>query len=117
MKVVLEFTPEEFKANAGKTIDELFSPKAKTAPSKKQAEEVEEEEETEEDEETDEEETEEEEETEVDDDLIKTKISALSKKGKQASIKKVFAKYKCTTISGLKTKDYAAFYAELQKIK
>ena len=123
MKILIEFTPEDFKAKKGLSLDELLNGKAGAkAPTKKkpvkEEEEEEEEEETEDEEEDEEEETEdEEEESEVDDDLIKTKIASLSKAGKQASIAKVFAKYKCKTVSGLKQKDYEAFYADLNKIK
>lgn len=123
MKIIFELTTEEFKENGGKTLEEILISKgttksaAKKKPAKEKAEEEEEAEEEEAEEEEEEEEADEEEETEVDDDLIKTKIASLSKKGKQAEIKKLFTKFKCTTVSGLKTKDYEAFYAGLNKIK
>jgi|SRR6478752_8183432 len=124
MKITFELTTEEFKANGGKTLEEILIAKGtgkaavkKTSKKEEEEEAEEEEEETEETEEEEEETEEEEEGGEVDDDLIKAKISTLSKAGKQAQIKKVFAKYKCTTISGLKQKDYDAFYADLGKIK
>ena len=116
MKIVIELTPEDFKAKKGLSLDELLNGKAGAkAPTKKKP--VKEEEEESEEEDEEEETEDEEEESEVDDDLIKTKIASLSKAGKQASIAKVFAKYKCKTVSGLKQKDYEAFYADLNKIK
>src|SRR6478752_1960741 len=107
MKITFELTTEEFKANGGKTLEEILIAKGTGKAAVKKTSKKEEEEEAEEEEEG----------GEVDDDLIKAKISTLSKAGKQAQIKKVFAKYKCTTISGLKQKDYDAFYADLGKIK
>jgi hypothetical protein len=121
MKVLLEFTTDEFNACQGLTLAEMIEGKKTKAPVKKSKpknEDVEEDEETdedvEEDEETDEDETEEE--PEVDDELLRNGINAAVKAGNKEKVATLFAKFKAKTIAGLKEAHYEKFYAGLKPL-
>lgn len=112
MKVILEFTQEELKAVAGKTIGDLINGSGKAKAPTKKKEEVEEDEELEEDEDTEEAELDDDE-AEVDEMMIKEAINKATKAGNTEKVRALFAKFKAKTVAGLKTEHYDKFYAAL----
>jgi len=116
MKIILEFSTEDFKANLSKTLEELFisstEKKATKKTSKKAEAAFEEEEFGDVENESDEEESEDEE-SEVDADMIKEAVGKAVSAGNKAKVAALFTKYKAKTISNLKEAVYAKFYNEL----
>jgi hypothetical protein len=116
MKLILELSLEDFKANKGKTLEELLQGKggAGKKPAKAKVEEDEEEDfgsegEAEEDEA-------EEDSDEVSADMIKDAISAAVKAGNRAKVEALFKVFKAKTVSGLKEEKYDEFYTRLKPL-
>lgn len=120
MKIVLEFTVEDFKANQNKTLAELLTKSSEKAISKtggkKPKDVLDEEEEVDLDEEEEVDEETDEEESEIDDSMIKTAINAATKVGNTEKVRALFTKFKCKTLSGLKTEHYEKFYNALKPL-
>jgi ABC-type Zn2+ transport system substrate-binding protein/surface adhesin len=121
MKIILELTTEELKANSGKTLAEILAVKgAKVATkkgNKKDADdEDEDEEEADEVDADDEDEDAEEEADEVDADMIKEAIGKAVAVGNKAKVAALFAKFKAKTVANLKEANYGKFYDSLKPL-
>jgi hypothetical protein len=107
MKLILELSLEDFKANKGKTLEELLQGKggAGKKPAKAKVEEDEEEDFGSEGEAE-----------EVSADMIKDAISAAVKAGNRAKVEALFKVFKAKTVSGLKEEKYDEFYTRLKPL-
>jgi hypothetical protein len=121
MKLVFELSAEDFKANKGKTLDELLngggSKKTTKKPVKKEEDDEdadENEDDTDDDEDADEDEDNSDD--DVDADMIKEAISQAAKAGNKAKIEALFKTFKAKTVSGLKEAQYTKFYTQLKPL-
>lgn len=122
MKLSIELTTEEFKANKGKTLDELLNggdKKAATKKPTKKEEDEEEEDDTDADEDADEEEegdADDDSDADIDADMIKEAISQAVKAGNRVKVEALFKTFKAKTVSGLKEAQYTKFYTQLKPL-
>lgn len=121
MVLTLSISTEEFKANKGKTLDELLNggaiKKATKKPVKKDEDEdtdEDEDEDTDEDDEADEDEDDTD--SDVDADMIKEAISQAVKAGNKVKVENLFKTFKAKTVSGLKEAQYTKFYTQLKPL-
>jgi hypothetical protein len=121
MKLVLEFTTEDFKAKKGLTLDELLNgggKKPTKKPTKKEEADDDEDEDAEEDTDDEDEDADEDsdEDSEVDADMIKESISQAVKAGNKVKVEALFKEFKAKTVSGLKEAQYVKFYTKLKPL-
>jgi len=119
MMFTMEFSAEDFKANKGKTLDELINGGGKKATKKPVKKDEDEEDETDEEEGDDEDSDEEEgddEDSDIDADMIKETISAAVKAGNKVKVEALFKEFKAKTVSGLKEAQYVKFYTKLKPL-
>ena len=109
MMFTMEFSAEDFKANKGKTLDELINGGGKKATKKPVKKDEDEEDETDEEEGDDED-------SDIDADMIKETISAAVKAGNKVKVEALFKEFKAKTVSGLKEAQYVKFYTKLKPL-
>jgi hypothetical protein len=124
MKLTIEFTPEDFKANKGKTLDELLNGKSggSTKPvkksTKKEEDDSDEDEDTDDDTDEDEEDTDDEDDSDsdIDADMIREAISLAVKGGNKVKVEALLKEFKVKAVSGLKEAQYVKFYTKLKPL-
>jgi hypothetical protein len=121
MKLVLEFTTEDFKANKAKTLDELLNGGGKKPAKKPTKKDDDEDEDSDDDEDEDSDDDEDEDsdddrDSDVDADMIKETISAAVKAGNKVKVEALFKEFKAKTVSGLKEAQYTKFYTKLKPL-
>jgi hypothetical protein len=113
MKLVLEFTTEDFKANKAKTLDELLNGGGKKPAKKPTKKDDDEDEDSDDDEDED---SDDDSDSDVDADMIKETISAAVKAGNKVKVEALFKEFKAKTVSGLKEAQYTKFYTKLKPL-